>query len=177
MTELYVNLPSKLKQLIGWHTIVDVENQVAGPRRTEDVIHSCKNFRYSTDKEKASIEEFICTLDVMLDPKRDAVVDGLVRLYPKLSSEVRDEISLQEGIVGSVNRNTIEETQRCFHKIVRRIYDQHRVTNADATNPVALDMYPVLSKFVRILECYPGTGYYCNRIPYVYRSIGRTVGV
>ena len=174
LKELYVRLPSKLKQLVGWHTIVDVDDQVAGPRQIEDVIHSCKNFRYSTDGQKSSIEEFVSTLDVMLDPKKDAVIDELVQLYPKLSPEVRERIPLREGVIDSVNRGGVEETQQFFHKIVTKIRDQLRGTNASVTNPVALDMYPVLSNFVHLLDGYPGTGYGCNRLPYVYRSIGIT---
>jgi hypothetical protein len=173
---VYNHLPTELKELIHWCTVVDEDGLIAGFERIQEVVIVCIFFRCHKLEEKEAIECFVYMLDVMLDTQRDAVIDELILLYPALSLEIRNRVELYEGVVEGVQRlGGVDEVTCYFREIEeKKELELHGFDDDDVTK---LDALVVLHQFISLLEKYAETGYGHNRMPrtmpreYIYRCL------
>jgi hypothetical protein len=168
VSDVYMQLPPALHEICPWNSFVDKRLRIISQRRNEEIIHICKEFENPTWKQNETIEHFVSMLDIIQDTKRDAVVDALIRLYPRLSREIRNQIDLDVDIVARVQSGRVLEAKKQFSQMAAFKKLQLRGTSDIA----AAAAYTHLVNFIHILDDYPGTDYECTRLqPYLYRPL------
>lgn len=166
--DVYVHLPPALREICPWNTFVDRRARKISPRRNEEIILTCKDFENPTWAQSDTIDNFVSMLDIMLDTKRDAVVDALIRMYPRLRDDVRSQIDLDVDIVACVQSGSLLKTKKRIHRISAITKLQIRGTSDIAASAA----YTYFLDFIHVLNDYPGTDYLCARPqPYVYTPL------
>ena len=165
--DVYERLPPDLKDNCPWNTFADIHGRIISPRRTEEIINVCREFDNPTWTQTETIHHFVSMLDVILDTKRDAVVDALIRLYPGLCLEVRSQVDLDVDIIARVQSGNMRDTKLYFHKIAGLKKIQLRGTSDIA----AVTAFTFLTRFIRLLDQYPETDHVSIREAYTYRPL------
>lgn len=170
ITEVYVGLPAKLKEVIPWDTVVDGYGQIRGLGILLDVICVCKYFKDPTREQQIRIERFVEIIDTILDIKRDYVIDELIQLYPTLRWDIRDDVSLDEGIIDNIETTYGRvHIRQWFNKKMEQTRRGFRESNS-ITEPEA-DAITFLRWFIYKLDEYPDTCCGPNRRPYHYYKL------